>query len=94
MSVLTLLTAANSAATAASSVSSASASRPAVSSWVTDPVPRAASAVGPSSSKIIFEPISTLSVDTWSREKPPISKSAWLLPLASTAAPFSISTRL
>ncbi|MNE73128.1 hypothetical protein D3C80_1691190 [compost metagenome] len=50
--------------------------------------------LGPSSSKIIFEPISAVVVEAWSSLKPPISKSAWLLPLASVAAPFSMSTRL
>ncbi|MNN36533.1 hypothetical protein D3C81_1504340 [compost metagenome] len=64
MSVLTLATPVNSAATAGAMVSSASASTPAVSSWVTEPVPRAASAVGPSSSKDTRLPMSTWAVST------------------------------
>ncbi|MNR33981.1 hypothetical protein D3C85_1517100 [compost metagenome] len=50
--------------------------------------------LGPSSSKMILEPISAVAVEGWISVKPPISKSAWSLPLASTAAPFSMSTRL
>ncbi|MNZ51935.1 hypothetical protein D3C78_697670 [compost metagenome] len=50
--------------------------------------------LGPSSSKLILEPISAVAVETWRSMKPPISKSACSLPLASTAAPFSTSTRL
>ncbi|MNP72192.1 hypothetical protein D3C76_1686940 [compost metagenome] len=50
--------------------------------------------LGPSSSKTIWEPISVLATDAWTSVKPPMSKSAWLVPLASRAAPFSMSTRL
>ncbi|MNF71246.1 hypothetical protein D3C84_531920 [compost metagenome] len=50
--------------------------------------------LGPSSSKIILEPISVVVTEALTSVKPPISKSAWSLPLAVTAAPFSISTRL
>ncbi|MDT4869430.1 hypothetical protein FQZ97_1044560 [compost metagenome] len=49
---------------------------------------------GPSSSKISLEPISAVSTVTWVSLKPPISKSAWSLPLALRSAPFSMSTRL
>ncbi|MOA05930.1 hypothetical protein D3C78_1255430 [compost metagenome] len=82
----------NSARTAAASLSSSW--LPAVSSIVTEPPPSITSALGPSSSKMILEPISAVATKAWSSLKPPISKSAWLLPLASTAAPFSMSTRL
>ncbi|MNC43928.1 hypothetical protein D3C76_1806280 [compost metagenome] len=50
--------------------------------------------LGPSSSKMILEPISVFEIEAWTSVKPPISKSACSLPLAVTAAPFSISTRL
>ncbi|MCY1236882.1 hypothetical protein D9M72_495560 [compost metagenome] len=50
--------------------------------------------LGPSSSKIICEPISAVAVDDLSSRKPPMSKSAWVLPVALRAAPFSMSTRL
>ncbi|MNR25126.1 hypothetical protein D3C85_1422570 [compost metagenome] len=50
--------------------------------------------LGPSSSKMILEPISVFEIEAWTSVKPPISKSACSLPLALTAAPFSISTRL
>ena len=50
--------------------------------------------LGPSSSKIIFEPTSAVSVETCSSRNPPMSKSAWVLPVALRSAPFSTSTRL
>ncbi|MNY29444.1 hypothetical protein D3C86_1634860 [compost metagenome] len=50
--------------------------------------------LGPSSSKMILEPISAFEIEAWTSVKPPISKSACSLPLALTAAPFSTSTRL
>ncbi|MNY37271.1 hypothetical protein D3C86_1718230 [compost metagenome] len=50
--------------------------------------------LGPSSSKIICEPICAVAVDDRSSRKPPMSKSACVLPEALRAAPFSMSTRL
>ncbi len=54
----------------------------------------ATTTLGPSSSKIICEPISAVEVEALSSRNPPMSKSAWVLPEASRAAPFSMRTRL